>query len=352
LSGVETIESPRVSVGSLLPGPQALWIVSRGLCRCTAIDLPPVSRNKQMSAVALQLRQLSPFATTGAFVVAGDDRATAWYWDDADVHHAAACVDMNADDLWIVPEALMLPRGPDGVRLLACADGFEAQRWLGGVLVASQWWPREPTAADWSLFARQLGAAGADVSRSVPPAVEHPRRLRVPWATSALASSRGVHRRQLEKGAYVVLGAALMLWTSWLAGSWLKLDAEQRRIDAGQQRLSREAAPVVSARRAALDDVRILEAVAAVARQPDPRLVMAALAQALPAEGMTVADLELRDGKLRARLSAQSPNPPIGDLVERLNGSGWLLNAKASTESVTRTINLDAEVRPRRAGSS
>jgi hypothetical protein len=67
---------------------------------------------------------------------------------------------------------------------------------------------------------------------------------------------------------------------------------------------------------------------------------------------MTVADLELRDGKLRARLSAQSPNPPIGDLVERLNGSGWLLNAKASTESVTRTINLDAEVRPRRAGSS
>lgn len=304
-----------------------------------------MARRRQIAAVVLQLRQLSPFAETGAYLVASKTRATLWYWDSAEVERAAASQALDAEGLWIVPETVMYSPATDGLRLVACADGFEAQRWEGGVIVASQWWAHEPSPAEWSLFARQLGAAAADVSRTVPPAIQHPARLRAPWATNALPGRRGAASRDVEWGAYALLGTALLLWSSWLGGAWLKLEWEARRVAAEYERLTREAAPVMEARRAALDDARVIEALAAVARHPDPRLVLAALAEALPADGLTVAELELRDGALRARLSAGSAHPPISDLVERLNGSGWLVNAKASTESGGRAVNVTAEVR-------
>jgi hypothetical protein len=342
-SGVETVAAPRANV-SWLPGPQALWIVSRGLCRCTCIELPPVARRKQIAAAALQLRQLSPFAETGAYVVASPARATVWYWDGAEVERAAASLALPAQDLWVVPESVMYAPAGDGLRLIACADGVEAQRWDGGVIVASRWWPRAPGAAEWSLFARQLGAAAAEVGSAVP-ALQRPARLRAPWATSALPGGRGATRRDLEKGAYALAGTALLLWASWLGGAWLKLDGEARRVAAEYERLAREAAPVIEARSAALADARVAEALAAVARHPDPRLVLAALAEALPAEGMRVAEVEVRDGTLRARLAASSAHPPISELVERLNGSAWLVNAQASTEGGGFVVNVTAGIR-------
>ncbi|HXF45981.1 MAG TPA: hypothetical protein VNK91_07665 [Burkholderiaceae bacterium] len=304
-----------------------------------------MAQRKQVAAAELQLRQLSPFAETGAYLVASKTRATVWYWDNAEVERAAASQGLNTEDLWVVPETLMYSPAIDGLRLVACADGVEAQRWEGGVIVASQWWPHEPSPAEWSLFARQLGPAAADVSRTVPPAVQHPPRLRVPWATNALPGGPGAARRDVEKGAYALLGTALLLWSGWLGGAWLKLEWEARRVAAEYERLTREAAPVMEARRAALDDARVVEAISAVAKYPDPRLVLADLAEALPADGLTVAELELRDGVLRARLSASAPHPPISNLVERLNGSSWLVNAKASTESGGRVVNVTANVR-------
>jgi hypothetical protein len=345
LSGVEAVDTPRVSAGALLPGPQALWIISRGLCRCASIELPPVARRKQIAAAGLQLRQLSPFAATGAYLVASKTRATVWYWDNAEVERAAASQGLKAEDLWVVPETLMYSPAVDGLRLVACADGVEAQRWEGGMIVASQWWSHQPGPAEWSLFVRQIGPAAADVSRTVPPALQHPARLRLPWATNALPGGRGAARRDVERSAHALLGTALLLWSSWLGGAWLKLEWEARRVAAEHERLTRQAAPVMEARRAALDDARVVEAIAAVAKHPDPRLVLADLAEALPADGLTVAELELRDGALRARLTASTAHPPISDLVERINGSRWLADAKASTESGGRVVNVTAAVR-------
>jgi hypothetical protein len=351
LSGVEAVETRRISAGSLLPGPQALWILSRGLCRCRSFELPQLPRRKQIASLRLRLRHDSPYANTGVYAIASGSRAVVWYWDNAEVDRVAGERGLRSADLWVVPETLLQPHPAEGLRLTACADGVEAQRWSEGLIVASQWWPHAPTPSEWGLFARQLGAAGAAISRTEPPAVQKVGRQRAPWAGSVVSDERGSSRGDAEKAAYVLAGTALVVWACWLGGSWLKLEAERLRIDAEQERLVRDAAPVVAAREGALGDLRVIESLAAVARQPDPRLLLAALGDALPVEGLTVSEIDLRDGTLRARLAATSPNPPIAELVEKLNRSGWLANAKASTESGGRAVDVTAEVR-QRAGAS
>lgn len=350
-SGVEAVGTRRLSAGSLLPGPRALWIVARALCRCRSLPLPPVARRKQIESVRLRVRQDSPYPSTGIYAVAAGGQATVWHWDNAEVDRAAAAIGLSPADLWVVPETLVQPRAPDGLRLAACADGVDAQLWSGGLIVASQFWPQAPGAAQWGLFARQLGAAGAGVSRSEPPPLQRLERLRSPWAASVAGNRRGASRRDAEQAVYVLAGTALVVWACWLGGAWLKLESERLRIAGEREQLAREAAPVVAAREAALRDLRYLEALHAATGEPDPRLLLAALGQSLPAAGLRVSEVDLRDGTLRARLSATTAHPPIADLVQRLSASGWLADPKASTEGGGRAVEVTAAVRGRGGAS-
>jgi hypothetical protein len=226
------------------------------------------------------------------------------------------------------------------------ADGVEAQAWKGGVLTASQFWAALPQPFEWASFVRQLGPEGATLDRERTPAARCEPRLALPRAANeAPRPARAAGRAPLERTAYLAGAAFFAVWASWQAGAWIKAETESRRIAAELERLDAQASPLLEARRAAMDDLRFIEQGLSIARYPEPRAVLAALMGALPSEGVSVSDLDLRDGTLRARLVAATPNPPISEMVDQLNRSGVLRNAKAATELGGRTVNVTADLK-------
>ncbi|MCA3212225.1 MAG: hypothetical protein ACK50B_10275 [Betaproteobacteria bacterium] len=347
-SGVEALALPRLRPPAWVPGHQALWIVSRQLTRFISLPLPAtLARRKRAAAAALQLRTLSPFAQTESFISLAGSRAQVWFWDAQVVATAAQALGLDPADLWCVPEgAMVAPPAVDGVRLLQVADGVEAQAWKGGVLTASQFWAALPQPFEWASFVRQLGPEGATLDRERTPAARCEPRLALPRAANeAPRPARAAGRAPLERTAYLAGAAFFAVWASWQAGAWIKAETESRRIAAELERLDAQASPLLEARRAAMDDLRFIEQGLSIARYPEPRAVLAALMGALPSEGVSVSDLDLRDGTLRARLVAATPNPPISEMVDQLNRSGVLRNAKAATELGGRTVNVTADLK-------
>jgi hypothetical protein len=344
-AGVEALAAPRASAASMLPGPQALLILSRRLTRFASLELPPMARRRRLAALRLQLGQLTPYERTGAFALLGAARAALWYWDRTAVDNTAQSLEV--DSPWVVPEALMTAPGADGLRLVACAEGVEAQQWRDGLPVGCQWWPRPPGETEWTAFLRQLGPQAA--GEAMPPLQRLPW-LRTPWAVNALPAEQAVGAASVERLAYGAGALALAIWASWLAGAWIKVEVTSRRNAEALAAVSQTREPAVRARREAIEDARYVEQLYA-ALKPDPRGVLVALAQALPVEGLALADFDLRDGMVRARLTSKAANPPITELVERLNASAAITDAKVNTESGGRAVIVTAQTRARAGGS-
>lgn len=330
----------------MLPGPQALLILSRRLTRFSSIELPPMSRRRQLAALRLQLAQLTPYKRTGGFVLLGATRAALWYWDQAVVDSAVQSLELKSP--WVVPEVVMTERCGAGMRLVACAEGVEAQQWREGLPVGCHWWSRLPDEAEWAAFLRQLGPQA--IGTGLPPLQRLPW-LRSPWAVNALPMEQTIGAASVERLAYSAAAVALAIWASWLAGAWIKVEATSRRNAAALAAVSQSSEPAVRARREAIEDARYVEQLYATLK-PDPRSVLAALAQAMPVEGLALAEFDLREGAVRARLTSKMPNPPpITELVERLNASAVMTDAKANTESGGRAVIVTAQTRARPAGS-
>jgi hypothetical protein len=343
------VEVPPSGSGRFIGG-DVLWVVSRRLCRFASLALPALSRRQRISAVQLHLREASPFAATDAYAVIATDRAAIWFWDAAEVARAAEQCGVALARLWVVPEsAMMAPAPADGVRVIECLEGFEAQCYKGGQLAASHWWPARPNDSDWSMFVRQLGANAEGLPDRAPP-LQSVARSAVPSVANDLPTRRGAGGPDLERVLYAAGAAALIAWASWLGGGWLKLEFESRQAAAQIEQQQQAAAPAARAREAALEDAQYVQAIAGYARYPDPRLVLAALARALPGDGITVNEIDIKDGALRAQLTAGAANPPIAEFVKALNDSRVLANAKANTEVGGRIVTLTADIRPRGDG--
>ena len=81
--------------------------------------------------------------------------------------------------LW--PETFLRePPSQDGLRVLQCLEGVEAQLWHRASLQASRWWPQRPDALDAQTWLHSLGTnAGAG---SALPALSPAAWRRRPWA--------------------------------------------------------------------------------------------------------------------------------------------------------------------------
>lgn len=107
----------------------------------------------------MAVRRVAPFADVGFDAAwSADGTAAVWYWSRAKVTALAAAEPGKRRRF--VAEALYagLPR-EDAVELLQLAEGFEARFWKDSHLLASRWWPEQPTAAQWREFLRSSGHA-------------------------------------------------------------------------------------------------------------------------------------------------------------------------------------------------
>jgi hypothetical protein len=168
---------------TILPGSEdrKIWVPARRTLKHTHFTLPEQLRGaKRTSALKIKINSWSPFNNTDYSVVWFNNSASVFAWDHDLLSKRITDLGYNPTEFEVLPEAFLRSPAKNGVRLVACNDGIEAQVWTDGFLKASRWWQSRPLSHEWSLFARTSGAGS---NFTIPDVVE-PEWLEIPWNTS------------------------------------------------------------------------------------------------------------------------------------------------------------------------
>lgn len=148
--------------------PRGEILLSRALCRFEFYRAPAGLVGGDLAkAVRLKAETGAPFRNSSSLILRAPGGAAIWYWDAAQI--AALLRRPPETEIRAVPESLF-----HGVfncwRIIELNDGFEAQYWQAGSLMASTWRRRPFNEAQWRAFA--LGVDEAAVAApETPPAV-------------------------------------------------------------------------------------------------------------------------------------------------------------------------------------
>lgn len=283
------------------PGPRQ-WVIARSLCLHRVFllgDIPPEARK---NALNIRIRQWTPFTDTGSYVVWSGETAQVWIWDESKRREAAKAA--GADISRMLPETVLRqPSDNDTLRLISCADGFEAQIWKHGILSASHWWANRLPMKEWIRF---LVAHDLDPRIKVP-APETAEWLNRPWGKTA---DRNLLSDFPREKLWVSLAMAMLIfvliWQGVSVCRWHRgLAVIQERIDI----LSQEAEPVLEARNQAEKYRQIAEHLISLATAPAQLELMAAVGEKIPPKKARLAEWHYNQGNLIFTLKGENLDP-------------------------------------------
>ena len=279
------------------------WVVARELCRFFQIPLlPDAAVKRQLDALGLQIKRLSPFAETGSHFHFSPDFVSLWLWDQGAVQEAAASIGADIGRLRILPETALMPGATEGVRLVVTSNGIEGQSWSQASLAASRWWPALPDSRSWVLFQRGASVPPDRIAASLP----QPQRLdwlNRPWTRAPASASHGLARIDLRLAA-AGLGVAILIGYGYFGGEWLRLAREVHM--ASSQSAARLGAlePELQTRTTALANAAAIESLRKLDRFPSQLALMARVAEILPRNTAHFAEWTFEHGKLQVAVAA------------------------------------------------
>jgi len=292
--------------GDLLSIPQGVRlggeaiVLSRALC---GFERRKTSRNdaKGRKAITLAIQRESPDAEVWIERAVSRDAASVntWRWSGEKIAAALGGVKNAA----VMPETLARAPGGDGLRLVPCIDGFEGEYWIGGELIASRWWPRQPDAASWAVFVRAARAQdviGDDAGALAPPAP-----TLVEWRDDltlldgALAAKQPILRpAPLAKWLFILLAPFIVFEQakSFSQAQYI------RRLEARIAEQEEASAEFLRARRFARREQARIQNARNLGDESTVLAALAPLAAALKETDASVSRVLLRDGALEVRV--------------------------------------------------
>ncbi|NDC57323.1 MAG: hypothetical protein EBZ50_00525 [Alphaproteobacteria bacterium] len=229
--------------------------LARSLCRFHRMSFPSSVSSRAIAQAARVFAETNaPFAETDFLIVRGRASASIWWWDRSAVAAALgdARVYRTAD---FVPETLLQLLG-DGARCVALTDGFEAQIWEDGELIATSWRRRPFTDDQWAAFALTSGASGAAARPTAVNAGIDPAGRMLARVVRAPLDWSDLQNVALWAGAVALVAASALAGAGW---SWSRqaasAAAEGERIEA-----ARKADPAIAKARADLATISTFRA--------------------------------------------------------------------------------------------
>lgn len=325
--------------------------MSRALCRFSRFDYSRLPADKRAPALALQLPQWSPYRLSDyAIVWSATGHAMVWCWDRERLKSELTKLGKNQTFPAVLPETVLRAPQHQGLRVLACLEGFEAQQWGDGQLLVSRWWPQRPSAAELLAFQRdcsvddaQAPAAQAMEPQSAPLAQRPWAKLTSPRAPSGLLAVN-------EMAAYALLSLALGLPALALLVGQLRLGQAREGVRAELAQLSERSRDVLAVREQALEAALQLRAIHELQRFPPPLVHMVAIARALPeSSGAFLKEWELADGKLKILLASPGAEISGAQYVRALEQASLFPDVKIITQPDPRQIGFLMTLRTQEA---
>lgn len=327
---------------ALLP---AQLVIARGFCRFSRFDLKNIPVKRRLQALQLQLRQWSPFAQPEFAIVLESDAALVWCWDAAWLSARRAELPAAWQNAEAIPETVLQAPHTDGMRLLTCLDGVEAQYWKQGELHGSRWWPQTPELQDYLGFCREAGSP-LPVSAQLP-AVQQPVVSIQPWLPVITSTGLSQSHHRLEQWFYALLFLCLVLPYGWYSLREQQLNRGLNQIRSDMAQLTGQANSLVQARETALHAVDEIAARQRLDPYPGQLDLMTAVAEALPSDS-TIREWEFQENKLRIVIAGGLETPSRADITKNLIASGYFAEVQNLLARDTKALSFRMTVLPRK----
>ena len=122
------------------------WIVGRELLIYKSVSLLLVPKPHRQQVLAQNITRLSPFQSTGQYVIEKEGSAEVWIWDEAlrleevrRVINSSAGLDRKLQRVSSIPETLLFKPNLTGRFDQPMAEGVDVQIWHDGRLTNSSW---------------------------------------------------------------------------------------------------------------------------------------------------------------------------------------------------------------------
>ncbi|MDG2243288.1 MAG: hypothetical protein P8L66_07305 [Rhodospirillaceae bacterium] len=286
-----------------LPGSdrRIIWIPARNTLKHAVFNLPEqLTGKKRVSALKLKIGAWSPFSDTRFSVTWSGNVASVFAWDGEALDRRIADKGYNPTDCEIVPEAYIRQPGKNGIRLVSCNEGIEAQVWADGFLSTSRWWADVPSQTEWSLFVRTTGAS----VNLAPPAVVEPIWLENPWhisQTGGTLVNQIIRNEHLLAASVAILIAPCIYFASeWASYSTMRV-VTTREISVVED----ESRATRSQRAQALSALETTEDLFSLQRYPHQIQIMSKTHSLLQGHSVTLSSWDYDDGMLEFGLESE-----------------------------------------------
>jgi hypothetical protein len=305
-------------------------LIARELCSYAWFE-PAARGGAAGQAARLYARAHAPYLNPGVLLRRAGSGYGVWWWDEDSIAAPLAARFGEARPP-LGPETLAQPAG-GAWRIVRLASGFELQAWRGRALVASSWRRAEPSAADWSAFARLQ----RDPPVAPPAAPPAPQTLPIAETFSLAPAQLELTPASAARLAAATTAALLALLAVFWAGQGLRLGGLAARLEAQTRAIQQASAPT---RGADADGLRRIAAFQALAARPDAMAGLEAALRVVRAHGVTAKSFAI-DGPV---VSVTVPYAALGK-VEAITGdleaTGAFADVRPLTDSADSSIRLE-----------
>lgn len=321
------------------PAGAHLLVLARELCRFHLFPvLEGAPRGRTEAAAEIYCESQSPFETCDSLKLRTSRGIAIWSWDPGRVRELIGERGAYYRDR-IVPEPLVYPPG-QGWTQRADIDGFEAQYWEDGTLLASMWRRRPFEPAQWLQFTSDV----ASPLTPPPAAPPEPERLSLPAAVGATPPRVRPRwgRAELERGvaALALLG---LLFGSYLYGQTLQYErlaaADVAAMEASMARGNTN--PLVQE---ALHDLELTRAFVGMSGGTAPLTAAAEAFALLGRYGFAISEWRVDDLVFQARISPVPDLALVHDAASVMESHPLFVNVTARTDRAGGMLIFEAEL--------
>ncbi|MEK7990614.1 MAG: hypothetical protein VSS52_006375 [Thiotrichaceae bacterium] len=277
------------------------WIIARSLCFYRLFDLTTIPAARRSEALKLKIRQWTPLSHYANYIVWQGAIAQVWIWDSA--IQTEQQQELKIKSAYAIPETLLHAKLQDGIQLIQCIEGVEAQYWQDDILKHSRWWATEPNLKQWSGFQRICSLA---IDSDIPQPMDSPL-LNKPWA---------YHRTSIntmalqQESLWILLGLAIFVVTlAWFSVKIIKWQQAITLIEQKIEALNNDATPILTAKTKAMQGKQAADKLIKLNPYPHQLDLMGQVIEALPSETVTLVAWRYELGKLSFTVEGDSLDP-------------------------------------------
>lgn len=312
------------------------WIIARSLCFYRLFDLTTIPAARRSEALKLKIRQWTPLPQYANYIVWQDAIAQVWIWDaqlQTETQQA-----LNLKSAYAIPETLIRPKLEEGIQLVQCVEGVEAQYWQDGILKHSRWWSTEPSLKQWIDFQR---ICSLDIDTEIPQ----------PLNSQLAAKPWGYHRTSLntlalqQESLWILLGLAIFIMTfAWYSVTIFKWQQAISQVEQEIEALNNDATPILTAKTQAIQNKQRVDKLINLNPYPYQLDLMGKIVENLPANQIQFITWRYELGKLYFTIEGDNLDPR--QYVKAYEKVNWFESVKTENTYKTNQLVVSMQVKP------